>query len=166
MLCGLSLEDAEYVESMLFKNGKPTNFYLSYVRDIQTIIGRNARAEFEAIWRENIESGKPRSTISTELSTTLNKLSEELEATDLFSNEQLRSAVLGQVFPPTLIKKVGLAKLIERIPEAYARSAFAAKVAASFVYANGPNASHVDFYKHVSTLLAQPTPAASPSTQQ
>ncbi|KAJ9475932.1 NAD-specific glutamate dehydrogenase [Pseudozyma hubeiensis] len=164
VLCGLSLEDAEYVESMLFKDGKPTNFYLSYVRDIQTIIGRNARAEFEAIWRENIETGKPRSTISTELSTTLNKLSEELEATDLFSNEQLRSAVLAQVFPATLIKKVGLAKLIERIPEAYARSAFAAKVAASFVYANGPNASHVDFYKHISTLLA-PQAASSPSAQ-
>ncbi|KAN0063542.1 NAD-dependent glutamate dehydrogenase [Thecaphora frezii] len=155
VLCGLSLTDEEYVESMLFRNGKPTNFYLSYVRDIQTIIGRNAAAEFEAIWREHQETGKPRSQISTELSTTLNKLSEELEATDLFGNVELRRAVMSHVFPQTLIKKVGLETLIERIPEAYARSAFAAKVAASFVYAKGTNASHVDFYKHISSLLAQ-----------
>ena len=153
VLCGLSLKDDEYIDNMLFKDGKPTNFYLSYVRDIQTIIGRNAAAEFEAIWKEHGVSGKPRSTISTELSTTLNKLSEELEATDLFSNAELRRVVLAQVFPKTLVKKVGLDELITRIPEAYARSAFAAKVAASFVYAYGPNASHVYFYKHISTLL-------------
>ncbi|EPQ26318.1 uncharacterized protein PFL1_06253 [Pseudozyma flocculosa PF-1] len=156
VLCGLSLTDAEYVDSMLFKDGKPTNFYLSYVRDIQTIISKNAAAEFEAIWTEHQQTGKPRSQISTELSTTLNKLSEELEATDLFSNVELRRAVMTHVFPPTLVKKVGLDTLIGRIPEAYARSAFAAKVAASFVYARGPNASHVDFYKHISSLLSAP----------
>ncbi|PWN49527.1 putative glutamate dehydrogenase, NAD(+)-specific [Violaceomyces palustris] len=154
VLCGLSLTDEEYVDSMLFKNGKPTNFYLGYVRDIQTIIARNAAAEFEAIWREHQETGKPRSQISTEMSTTLNKLSEEIEATDLFMNKDLRSAVLAHVFPQTLIKKVGLEELIVRIPEAYARSAFAAQVAASFVYANGTAASHVDFFKHISSLLA------------
>lgn len=108
---------------------------------------------FEAIWREHGNTGKPRSVISTELSTTLNNLSQELEATDLFSQKELRNAVLQNVFPPTLVKKVGLETLISRIPEAYARSAFAAYVAASFIYENGPGASHVAFYKHIAKLM-------------
>lgn len=45
VLCGLSLTDEEYIENMLFKDGKPTNFYLGYVRDIQTIISKNAAQE-------------------------------------------------------------------------------------------------------------------------
>jgi glutamate dehydrogenase len=45
VLCGLSLKDDEYQEYMLFKNGKPTNFYLGIVRDIQTIIAQNAAQE-------------------------------------------------------------------------------------------------------------------------
>lgn len=120
---------------------------------------------FNAIWREHLKSGKPRSVISTELSTTLNNLSEELEATDLFSQTDLRAAVLSHVFPQTLIKKVGLETLIKRIPEAYARSAFAAYVAASFVYANGPGASHVSFYKHIAGLLSPAAGGAAGATQ-
>jgi len=121
--------------------------------DFSFSISLSNSARFEAIWREHQTSGKPRSVISTELSTTLNNLSEELEATDLFSQKDLRNAVLSNVFPPTLVKKVGLETLISRIPEAYARSAFAAYVAASFIYENGAGASHVDFYKHIAKLM-------------
>jgi glutamate dehydrogenase len=109
---------------------------------------------FDAIWREHGKTGKPRSVISTEMSQKLNELSEELEKTELYNQKRLRNAVMAQVFPQTLIKKIGLEQLIERIPEAYARSAFAAVVAASFVYLNGPGASHVAFYEHLLKLSA------------
>lgn len=152
VLCGLSLTDEEYQENMVFKDGQPSKFYLGYVRDVQTIIGQNAAKEFEAIWSEASKSGKPRSVISTELSQALNILSEELEHTQLFQNEAIRNSVMSHVFPLTLQKKIGLEKLIERIPEAYAKSAFAAFLAADFIYKNGAGASHVAFYQHLTNL--------------
>lgn len=153
VLVGLALTDDQYIQNMLFHNNEPTQFYMDYVRDIQGIIVRNARAEFEAIWREHAETGKPRSVISTELSSTLIRLSEEIFGTSLYEQETLREAVLRYVFPESLINKVGLDSVIRHVPESYLRSAFAAQVAASFLYAKGPRASHVDFYNHIEHLL-------------
>lgn len=152
VLCGLSLTDDEYTRNMTFKDSKPPAFYLSYVADIQNIICANAAKEFEAIWAEHQKTGKPRSIISTELSQALNVLSEELEATDLFDQPRIRAAVMAQVFPKTLVEKVGLEELCNRIPKAYASSAFAAFLAADFIYKNGAGASAVSFYKHVNAL--------------
>lgn len=153
VLVGLALTDQQYVENMLFHDDKPTQFYMDYVRDIQGIIKRNARAEFEAIWREHEQTGKFRSVISTELSTTLIRLSEELITTNLYNQAKLREAVLRHVFPQSLVEKSGLEEVIRLVPESYLRSAFAAQVAASFIYAKGPRASHVDFYNHIEHLL-------------
>ena len=153
VLVGLALSDQEYIENMLFHDDKPTPFYMDYVRDIQKIIVRNARSEFEAIWREHEETGKYRSVISTELSSTLIRLSEEIITTNLYDQEKLREAVLLRVFPESLVAKLGVKEAIRHVPEAYLRSAFAAMVAASFIYAKGPRASHVDFYNHVEHLL-------------
>lgn len=167
VLCGLSLTDEEYRDLMMFKDGKPSKFYLGYVRDIQNIIGQNALKEFEAIWHQATESGKPRSLISTELSQALNTLSEELERTDLYNNVAIRHSVMSHVFPATLQKKVGLETLLQRVPEAYLRSAFAAWMAADFCYKNGPSPSVVQFFLHVSSITgpqagsAAPAPAAS-----
>ncbi|PWN23922.1 putative glutamate dehydrogenase, NAD(+)-specific [Microstroma glucosiphilum] len=154
VLCGLSLSDEEYQELMVFKDGKPSKFYLGYVRDVQNIIAQNARKEFEAIWRESQATSLPRSLISSQLSDALNSLSEELEGTNLFQNVTIRNAVLSHVFPGVLQRKIGLEAAIERIPEAYAKSAFAAWLAADFVYKNGPQASHVSFYQHLTNLSA------------
>lgn len=155
VLCGLSLTDEEYRELMMFKDGKPSKFYLGYVRDIQNIIAQNALKEFEAIWRQATESGRPRSIISTELSQALNSLSEEIESTDLYNNALIRRSVMSHVFPSTLQKKVGIDVLLQRVPEAYLRSAFAAWMAADFCYKNGPSPSVVQFFLHVSTIAGQ-----------
>ncbi|WFD21466.1 glutamate dehydrogenase [Malassezia equina] len=155
VLVGLGLTDEEYISNMLFVNNEPTSFYMNYVHDIQDIIGRNAEGEFEAIWREHEETSKPRSMISTELSTTLNSISQDIENTNLYDQECLRKTVLSHVFPATLVQQVGINELIQRVPASYLKSAFAAQVAASFVYAKGPRASHVDFYNHISSMLEQ-----------
>ena len=153
VLVGLSLSDDEYISNMLFVDGKPTQFYMDYVRDIQTNIARNAHSEFEAIWREHKDTGKPRSLISTDMSNALNRLSLQIENTNLFDQEVLRSKILKLVFPETLVNKVGLDVLVKRVPKSYLKSAFAAQVAAGFIYAKGPRASYVDFYDYVSALL-------------
>ncbi|WFD29759.1 glutamate dehydrogenase [Malassezia sp. CBS 17886] len=153
VLVGLGLTDEEYIADMLYHDGKPTPFYMDYVHDIQHIITRNAAAEFEAIWREHERTGKPRSVISTELSLTLNKISQEIETTQLYDQETLRHAVLSDVFPKSLLNKAGMDPLVKRVPHQYLRSAFAANVAATFVYAKGTNASYIDFYNHINGLL-------------
>ena len=55
VLAGLSLSSEEYVENMIFKDGKPSSFYQSYVRDIQKITTENAANEFGCIWRSTRE---------------------------------------------------------------------------------------------------------------
>ncbi|CAD6909819.1 unnamed protein product [Tilletia caries] len=125
VLAGLSLTDEEWAEHMMLREGgTPSAFYLSY----------------------------PRSVLSAELSTALNTLADELESTDLYSQPALRSIVLSHVFPPTLIDLVGLEELVERVPDSYLRSAFAARLSAEFVYKYGPGASHVDFYSFLNNL--------------
>ena len=54
VLAGLGLSDEEYLDLMIFKNGKPSSFYTSYVKDIQEKICENGRMEFEAIWAEHL----------------------------------------------------------------------------------------------------------------
>ena len=69
VLAGLSLSSEEYQENMIFKDGKPSPFYESYVRDIQQAITENAANEFGCIWREHarLQGAKPRTLISDEL---------------------------------------------------------------------------------------------------
>ncbi|KAL1664697.1 Glutamate/Leucine/Phenylalanine/Valine dehydrogenase-domain-containing protein [Schizophyllum commune] len=148
VLAGLALATNEYVDLMIFKDGKPSPFYQSYVKDIQQKITENAAAEFLCIWREHQRLGgsKPRTTISDELSTTLNNLQTELEASDLFDDEPSKRGVLGRAIPKTLVEKVGLDELMRRLPESYQRALFSSWVASHFIYKYGVNASSVDFF--------------------
>ena len=134
-LAGLSLSSEEYVENMIFKDGKPSPFYESYVRDIQRIITENAANEFGCIWREHtrVQGAKPRTLISDELSSKLNDLQEELENSDLFDDEPSKRGVLGRAIPKTLVEKVGLDELMRRLPESYQRALFSSWVASHFV---------------------------------
>ncbi|KAE9386234.1 NAD(P)-binding protein [Gymnopus androsaceus JB14] len=88
VLAGLALSTEEYVDLMIFKDGKPSEFYQSYVKDIQEKITENAAAEFHCLWKEHtrLQGAKPRTTISDELSSTLNNLQAELESSDLFED--------------------------------------------------------------------------------
>ncbi|KAF8645148.1 hypothetical protein AX16_007976 [Volvariella volvacea WC 439] len=148
VLAGLALDTQEYVDYMIFKDGKPSEFYQSYVRDIQAKISENAAAEFQCIWREHsrLQGSKPRTTISDELSSTLNNLQAELENSDLFEDVPSRRGVMRRAIPKTLVDKVGLDALLERLPETYQRALFSSWVASHFIYKYGVNASSVDFF--------------------
>ncbi|KAG8732549.1 NAD-dependent glutamate dehydrogenase [Ceratobasidium sp. 414] len=158
VLAGLSLSDTEYIDLMIFKDGKPSAFYESYVRDIQQIIINNASLEASCIQREHsrLNASKPRTLISDELSSKLNDLQAELESSDLFEDEPSRRGVLGRAIPATLVKQVGLDALLERLPEAYQRALFSSWVAAHFIYKFGVNGTSVNFFNFAKTLSAPP----------
>ena len=83
VLVSLAFDNDEFDRNMCVKNGKEPAFYSAYVKEVQSTIEINARLEFEAIWREHKNTGKPRSIISDELSLAIVKLNEELQHTSL-----------------------------------------------------------------------------------
>jgi len=154
VLVGLSLNDQEYLDLMVFKDGKPSSFYQAYVKEIQAKIVDNAALEYACIWNEYQRAGgsKPRTLISDDLSGTLNNLQAELENSDLFEDVASRNGVLKKAIPQTLVKQVGLETLMKRLPEAYQRALFSSWVAAHFIYKYGPAGSNVDFFNFARTL--------------
>jgi glutamate dehydrogenase len=157
VLAGLALSTEEYVDLMIFKDGKPSAFYQSYVRDIQEKIVENAAAEFQCIWREHarLQGSKPRTTISDELSSTLNDLQAELESSDLFEDLPSRKGVIGRAMPKTLVDQVGVETLLDRLPEPYQRALFSSWVASHFIYKYGVAPSSVDFFHFARDLAKQ-----------
>ena len=175
VLAGLALTTEEYLDLMIFKDGKPSGFYQSYVKDIQDKISENASAEFYCIWKEHarLSGSKPRTIISDELSLTLNNLQAELEGSDLFDDLPSRKGVLKRAIPKTLVEKVGLDELLKRLPEPYQKALFSSWVSSRFVspcvsflldrfspamrrnqiYKYGVNSSSVDFF-HFARELA------------
>lgn len=135
VLAGLGLSNEEYHDLMVFRDGKPSAFYQSYVRDIQQKITENAAAEFQCIWREytRLQGAKSRTLISDELSSSLNNLQAELEASDLFDDVPSRRGVMQRAIPKSLVEKVGLDTLLKRLPEPYQRALFSSWVASHFV---------------------------------
>ncbi|KAJ8456442.1 hypothetical protein ONZ45_g18719 [Pleurotus djamor] len=113
VLAGLALDTQEYTDLMIFKDGKPSTFYQNYVRDIQAKITENATNEFHCIWREHarLQGAKARTTISDELSSTLNNLQAELESSDLFDDIPSRKGVMHRAIPKTLVDQLGFITL-------------------------------------------------------
>jgi glutamate dehydrogenase len=120
---------------MIFKDGKPSPFYKAYVKDIQTLIGDNAAAEFHCIWREHarLQGAKTRTQISDELSIKLNDMQTDLESADLFDDMASRRGVMSKAIPKTLVGRVGLDVLLKRLPEPYQRALFSSWVSSRFV---------------------------------
>ncbi|KAK7689852.1 hypothetical protein QCA50_006491 [Cerrena zonata] len=156
VLAGLSLSSDEYTENMIFKDGKPSPFYQSYVKDIQQKVTENAAAESHCLWKEHarLQGAKARTTISDELSSTLNALQEELENSDLFDDVPSKRGVMSRAIPKTLIDKVGLDTLLQRLPESYQRALFSSWVASHFIYKYGVTGSSVDFFHFARDLAA------------
>ncbi|KAN0087658.1 Glutamate/Leucine/Phenylalanine/Valine dehydrogenase domain containing protein [Tylopilus felleus] len=148
VLAGLALSSEEYVDLMIFKDGKPSEFYQNYVKDIQAKITENAAAEFQCIWREHarLQGAKPRTQISDELSISLNNLQAELEGSDLYDDLPSRRGVIRRAVPKILVDRISLDTLLERLPEPYQRALFSSWVASHFIYKYGVTGSSVDFF--------------------
>lgn len=149
VLASLSFDDQSFIENMCIgSDGTVPEFYHTYVKEVQAVIQRNARLEFEAIWREAEKTGRPRSIISDELSLAITKLDEELQHyEELWSNIALRTSVLQEALPQTLLNKIGLEKILERVPDNYLRAIFGSYLSSRFVYEMGPQPSQFAFFE-------------------
>lgn len=116
VLASLAFDEQGFLENMCVgDDGKPPKFYVEYVKQVQTVIRRNAALEFEAIWREHEQTGKPRSVLSDTLSNAITHLDEELQNTELWNDLKLRNATLREALPNLLVEKIGFETIVERV---------------------------------------------------
>ncbi|KAI0013963.1 NAD-specific glutamate dehydrogenase [Xylariaceae sp. FL0662B] len=156
VLASLSFDDAGFVENMCHDaNGQAPEFYKEYVKQVQATIRENARLEFEAIWREHEQTGQPRSVLSDTLSLAITTLDEQLQQSDLWTNEKIRLAVLADALPKLLLDKLGLETIVRRVPESYLQAIFGSYLASRFVYEFGSRPSQFAFYDFMSKRMAK-----------
>lgn len=157
VFAGLSMSDDFFNANMQVKgDGIVPEFYKNYVLDVQTIIERNARNEFECIWREQHASGKSRLAIADQLSTAIVTMSSQLEAeSKLWGNLQLRKKVIESYCPPTLVGPIGIGidNVLKNTPESYLKAIFGAYLASNFVYEYGLNASPFSFFDFIQKYM-------------
>jgi glutamate dehydrogenase len=146
VLASLSFDDQGFHDNMcVHDDGSTPQFYKDYVQEIQEIIKRNARLEFEAIWREHADTGEARSILSDKLSVAITKMDEELQSSELWEDETFRIGVLKDALPQPLLTKIGLQTILSRVPENYLRAIFGSYLASRFVYQYGISASPFAF---------------------
>ncbi|KAI8073410.1 Glutamate/Leucine/Phenylalanine/Valine dehydrogenase-domain-containing protein [Gilbertella persicaria] len=147
VLAALAFNDEEFDKHMCVKDGVVPAFYESYVKEVQKIIEHNAAIEFEALWREHQRTKSPISILSDELSNAIVQLQTQLQGSGLWDNESLRTTVLTRAFPKLLLETLGLAKLLERVPETYVKAIFGAYLASQFVYKYGAHPDNFAFFE-------------------
>ncbi|KAL7320317.1 NAD-dependent glutamate dehydrogenase, variant 2 [Mucor circinelloides] len=147
VLAALAFDDEGFEEHMCVKDGVTPAFYEAYVKEVQNIIERNANLEFEGLWEASQKTGTPISILSDELSIAIVKLSEQLQSTGLWDNVNLRNTVLKQAFPQSLLEKLGMETLLERVPESYVKAIFGATLASQFVYKYGAHPDNFAFFE-------------------
>lgn len=157
VLASLSFDDESFIKNMcVAPDGTVPEFYQTYVKEVQATIQNNARLEFEAIWRENEKTGKPRSVLSDELSLAITKLDEELQHyEELWSNMELRTSVLKEALPKTLQQEIGLEKILERVPDNYLRAIFGSYLSSRFIYEVGATPSQFAFFEFMRKRMPQ-----------
>lgn len=146
VLASLAFDDEGFVKNMCIHDGAVPEFYKAYVKEVQHTIQVNARLEFDALWREHDQTGKPRSILSDELSLAITRLDEELQKTDLWDNVPLRTSILQDALPQTLLKEIGLELILQRVPDNYLRAIFGSYLASRFIYEFGSNPSQFSFF--------------------
>lgn len=156
VLAALSFDDKAFEEHMCIdeKTHEPPAFYKSYVKQVQEIVVRNAKLEFNLLWKLKQETGKTFSELSDDLSVAINKLGDELGSSkELWDDDvKFRNQVLTDAVPKLLLDAVGIDHLLERVPEAYLRALFATRLSSEFVYSRGIDTNPARFLEFISSL--------------
>ncbi len=58
--------------------------------------------------------------------------------------------------PPVLVKKVGVAKIIQRVPASYLKALFASRLAGRYVYEFGLEANEIHFFNFLQEFKKLP----------
>ena len=142
---------------MMVKDGLAQKFYNDYVTNVYEIIERNARMEFECIWKEHMaHPNKTKSLISDELSLAIINLDDELQASEvLWNNEPLRKVVLCEALPRVLIQQIGLSTILSRVPNSYLKALFSSFLASRFIYSYGVSPSQFAFFEFMTKYFSE-----------
>ena len=147
VLAGLALTDQEFEELMCVKNGALTEFRKTYISQIIESIKDNADKEFEVIWKENKAKGIPRAVLTDTVSEKINQIKDAIAGSELFTNKVLVKKVVAKGAPPVMVEKVGVDKILKRLPEAYQKAFFASRLAGAYVYKYGLDANEINFFE-------------------
>ena len=149
VLASLALTDEEYQSLMAVHDGVISEFRRHYVEEIIHKIRSNARLEFLALKRERDRTGVPSAILSDQLSQKINRMADAIQASDLGSDQKLMRALVEDYCPDTLVKKIGITRILERVPPAYVAAIVAKHMASTYVYLKGLQAAEVEFLTFV-----------------
>jgi len=152
VLAGLALTDAEFDELMCVRDGGITPFRQAYISEIIDFIKDNADKEFELIWRENKAKGISRAVLTDAVSEKINQIKDAVASSGLFENKALVRKVITKGAPASLVEKVGVDRILKRVPEAYLKALFASRIAGQYVYKHGLDANEINFFEFINEI--------------
>jgi glutamate dehydrogenase len=152
VLASLALSDEEYDELMCVRNGRVSEFRRKYIDGILSFIRDAASKEFEIIWKENKAKGLPRAILTDTLSEKINAIKDAIAASDLFADKALAKKVVAGGVPAALVEKIGIDKILKRVPETYLKALFASRIAGAYVYTYGLDANEITFFDFLKRL--------------
>lgn len=148
VLAGLALDDATFAREMVVAKTVP-KFREKYIAEIIGVIKGKAHDEFEILWKLHAETGRAISDLSDDLSQKINEITSSIEISDLFNDKKLRVSVLLSHIPASLVKLVGIEKIMTRIPLNYQKAIFARRIADGFVYKYGLNGGYEEYRRFI-----------------
>ena len=156
VLASLALNDDDFVHKFIGDaSGERSALYKAYVVEVQSRIQRNAELEFGQLWSLNQLNGTHISEISNQLSFTINKLNDDLVASEeLWLNDlKLRNyLLLNKIIPKILIDVAGPDSVLENIPESYLKVLLSSYLSSTFVYQNGLDVNIGKFLEFIGGL--------------
>jgi len=162
VLAALALPDEDHTKCMTYnpeQTPTPPMFYADYVDEILAIIVENARSEFRAIWDCNQKQGTPKIECTSRLSVKINQICDSIQSQfqqgmTAEEKQQLVQVVLKKALPPSLLEAMSLEQILKQVPENYIAALVGAWAASRFVYQNGINASEVNFFFFMRSLIS------------
>eukprot|EP00455_Lapot_gusevi_P025735 TRINITY_DN27173_c0_g1_i1.p1 TRINITY_DN27173_c0_g1~~TRINITY_DN27173_c0_g1_i1.p1 ORF type:complete len:313 (-),score=11.50 TRINITY_DN27173_c0_g1_i1:74-919(-) len=153
VLAALALTDELYQQHMQVLKGQIPAFYERYIHDVQDLIAKYANAEFDCLWREHEKTGTMFSKLSDDVSVKINDLNDALQKSALWNNTIVRTKVLLEAFPKSLVELIGLDEIMKHVPQSYLKAVFGARLASSFVYKYGINPPEFAFMDFIESYI-------------
>eukprot|EP00331_Platyophrya_macrostoma_P009142 CAMPEP_0176424938 /NCGR_PEP_ID=MMETSP0127-20121128/11120_1 /TAXON_ID=938130 /ORGANISM="Platyophrya macrostoma, Strain WH" /LENGTH=994 /DNA_ID=CAMNT_0017806061 /DNA_START=97 /DNA_END=3081 /DNA_ORIENTATION=+ len=157
VLTGLALSDAEHAELMSAKSeADAPEFYKSLVKEICDRVERNAKREFEAVWRAyEAKPTEPKTLICDALSEKIVTVRTNILHSNIFEDKRFLRYVMASYAPKTLLGVVPVDTMMARVPANYQHAICAMWLASDYVYTYGAHGTEFDFYQFMENHAAE-----------
>ncbi|HBE01939.1 MAG: hypothetical protein A2096_07550 [Spirochaetes bacterium GWF1_41_5] len=156
VLSGLAFTDQEYSARMIVNPEKPVpEFRKKYINEIIDKIRENSRLEFEILWREHQNTGKPFSELSDLLSEKINRINTDISGSNLFENKKFAEKIFQSYVPRSLLSAAGIRQFCRRVPLNYQKAIFSCELAKQFIYRYGINPGLEQYREYIENRLKQ-----------